>query len=159
MGLGSSEGHVRPSAWAPRTQRLPAARPVWKLPCAGEGVRAMARVVHHYRELREAPLGRPQWSVCKWQAWFQAASPPPGWLGRQGAGRLAGSAFYCCCAAVPAEPSTAEYRWCLFNLAPPPRLSFNCSVPLFSNKLCALLKHCTSYRYCQSSSKFMVRMC
>lgn len=97
--------------------------------------------------------------ACKWQAWFQADSPPPGWHGRQGAGRLPGSAFYCCCAAVPAEPSTAAYRWYLFNLAPPPRLSFHCSVPVPSNKLCALVKHCTSHRYCESSSKFIVRMC
>lgn len=124
----------------------------------GEGVHTMTCMVHHYQELREAPLGRPQ-LACKWQAWFQADSPPPGWHGRQGAGRLAGSAFYCCCAAVPAEPSTAEYRWCLFNLAPPPRLSFNCSIPVPSNKLCALLKRCTSYGYCQSSSKIIVRMC
>lgn len=110
--------------------------------------------------LSRAPGGpsRKATVACKRQAWFQADSLPPGWHGRQGAGRLAGSAFYCCCAAVPAEPSTAEYRWCLFNLAPPPRLSFNCFIPVPSNKLCALLKHCTLYRYCQSSSKFMVRM-
>lgn len=108
--------------------------------------------------LPRTPGGPSRRATVAWkrQAWLQAAGPPPGWHGRLGAGRLAGSAFYCCCAAVPAEPSTAEYRWCLFNLAPPPRLSFNCFIPVPSNKLCALLKHCTSYRYCQSSSKFLV---
>lgn len=88
-------------------------------------------------------------------AWIWADSPPPEWHGREWSGSLAGSAFYCCCAAVPAEPSTAEYRWCLFNLAPPLSLSFNCPIPVASNKPC-VLKHCTSYRYWLSLSKFMV---
>lgn len=156
-GSGRGDGGADPE----RGHRVPACnrRPGAALPCPS--CASCARLtcgLHRRRELREAPAGRPEWPVSG-EARFQADSPPPGWQGRQGAGSLAGSAFYCCCAAVPAEPSTAEYRWCLFNLAPPPHLSFNCSVPVPSNKLCALLKHCTSYRYCQRSSKFMARMC
>lgn len=153
-GLGPSKGHGGPRhgrlAASGEPLALEAALPCW----------SCARYPACGAPLSGAPGGPSGKATvaCKWQARFQADSPPPGWHGRQGAGRLAGSAFYCCCAAVPAEPSTAEYRWCLFNLAPPPRLSFNCSIPVPSNKLWALLKHRASYSYSQSSSNFMVRL-
>lgn len=92
--------------------------------------------------------------ACSSPVW--AESRRTKWHGRGWSGSLAGSALECCCAAVSAEPSTAEYRWCLFSLAPPPCLSFSCPIPVASNRLHPLPKHSMFYRYWQNIPRLML---
>lgn len=46
----------------------------------GEGVHAVTRVLNHYRELREAPLGRPRWPVA---AGMVPGCWPSTWVARE----------------------------------------------------------------------------
>lgn len=75
-------------------------RPVWRLRCTGEGVRAVTCVLHRYQELWEAPSGRPQWPVSGRHGCRLIALH----LGGRGGRELAGSL---------APPFTAVAQQCL----------------------------------------------
>lgn len=64
-------------------------RSLWKLRCPAGAVRAIPRVVLRYQELREAPLGRPQWPVSGRHGSRLIALHLGGTGGRELAGSLA----------------------------------------------------------------------
>lgn len=120
-------------------------RLVWKWRCTGEGVRAVTCVVHHYQELWEAPLGRPQWPVSGRHGSRLIALHLGGRGGRELAGSLAppftAVAQQCLqspalrstdgvCSTLPHLPtylSTAPYLWLLISF-----VFFSNTVPLTS---------------------------
>lgn len=80
------------------------------------------------------------------------------WLVGTSSNKFADSAFNCCFAAVLAELGSSEYRWCLFNPAPPPVqwtvwLSLLLYIWGFNRQSPSYSRPYTHFEYCHKQDK------